>query len=227
MSSDLDPHRPTEAGEYCHVCAQHRHFTVQSWWVRHDDAASTPFRWVVRRCTTCDEPHVSRETWRDAPYVVNDKQVLDGHWDAKVLYPKQRQVSEQVPPHIRKDYDEAQRCLLANADTAAALLLRRGLEQVCADYGIDDAGATRPLSAKLRHLHELGTLPDDLLDWASSLTLVGDEGAHSRNISRADVLAADRFFEALCDYLYAYRRQYEAFAQRRAHNWLRKPSDSS
>lgn len=215
MSSELDPHRPTETGDYCHGCAVHRHFTVQAWWERHAEGGGDAFRWVVRRCTTCDEPHVAREMWRDTPHEVNGEPVLEGHWDAEVLYPKQRQISEQVPQQIRDDYDEAQRCLLANADTAAALLLRRGLEQVCHDHGIEDAGATRPLSAKLRKLHELGTLPDDLMDWASSITLVGDEGVHSRDVSREDVLAADRFFEALCDYVYAYRRQYDAFVERR------------
>lgn len=216
MPPELDPHRPTETGEYCHGCAKHQHFTVQAWWERHDEAGGDALRWVVRRCTTCDEPHVTRELWRDTPPEANGKPVLEGHWDSEVLYPKQRQVSQQVPQQIRDDYDEAQRCLLANADTAAALLLRRGLEQVCLDHGIEDAGATRPLIAKLQRLHELGTLPDDLMDWATSITLVGDEGVHSRDVSREDVLAADRFFEALCDYLYAYRRQYDAFVQRRA-----------
>lgn len=64
-------------------------------------------------------------------------------------------------------------------------------------------------------LEERKIITGDLGVWASSIKEIGDDGAHSREVSRADVQEAARFLEALADYLYTYRKQYEEFAARR------------
>jgi hypothetical protein len=124
------------------------------------------------------------------------------------------QLSPHAPQKVRDDFDEAQRCLSVNANTAASMMLRRALEQICLDHGVDD-GVSFGLAGKLKSLEKQGIITGDLGMWASSIKEIGDDGAHSRDVSRTDAQEAARFLEAVADYLYTYRKQYEEFTARR------------
>lgn len=217
MDSGVEKDAPQDTGEFCQSCSEVRHFTVRGSWDHYFDETGEAFRWIVRSCTVCFEPRMVREQYEHAGFMVGERFVDESCWDGGVvLYPEPRRISDHVPELIRRDYDEAQRCMSVSAYVAAAMMFRRGLEQVCIDHGVPDSGRTFSLTGKLKKLQDLGKLPEDLLDWANSIKLVGDDGAHSREVSREDVSDADKLFEALCDYLYSYRRQYEAFTERRS-----------
>lgn len=208
MASGVDPTRPPETGEHCHTCAQQRHFTVATSWERPHDDSSTAVRWVIRRCTVCDEPHVVKEVQLNSELSDVDPVTDARHWDTAVLYPKLNHLSLLAPQELREDYDRAQQSIIARADLAAALLLRRGLHQVCRDHQVPDAAS---LIERLRCLHELVALPEDLLRWATSIRVLADDQAQNLVVSPDDVIACTRFFEALCGYLYSYRRQCDVY----------------
>jgi hypothetical protein len=56
--------------------------------------------------------------------------------------------------------------------------------------------------------------------WANALRVAGNEAAHdvSHNISRIDAQNLLEFTEAILDYIYVFKRKFEAFQQRRESN---------
>jgi hypothetical protein len=125
-----------------------------------------------------------------------------------------RELSIDAPQRIRKDFDEAQRCISVQAYNAAGMLARRVLEGIATDLGAD----AFKLGHKLEQLKEAGHLDGRLTDWAGALHLVGNDAAHdlTGTVSRDDADDVLAFAEALADYVYTFRKRYEAFLQRRS-----------
>lgn len=124
-----------------------------------------------------------------------------------------RTLSVQTPRHIARDFDEAQVCLRNRAFTAAALMARRVLEAIAAELGANE----RTLGGKLNELRSNGVLDERLLQWARALQVVGNEAAHAvgADISKEDATDVLAFAEAMADYSFTFRRQYEQLIQRR------------
>lgn len=161
--------------------------------------------WTIGRCTKCLQPHA---------FLQSDNPFAEG-WRAKeqVFPVPQQGLSHEVPESMRETFDEAQRCMSVRAYRAAAVMARSLVEQMANDLGANG----RTLHHKLEDLRRKEVLDHRLLEWSTLVKDIGNEGAHetSQSLSQEDATEVLAFAEALADYLYAYRRRYERFQERR------------
>jgi hypothetical protein len=82
--------------------------------------------------------------------------------------------SNNIPPLIAGSLEEAIKCHSAQCYKAAALMVRRVLEELC-----EDRGATgNNLKDRIVALSEIIIIPQDLLKAADHLRLLGNDAAH-------------------------------------------------
>jgi hypothetical protein len=79
-----------------------------------------------------------------------------------------------LPKRIVESFEEALRCHQVGAHTAAAIMIRRTLEELCQDRGAE--GGT--LKDRIEALKDKLTIPRDLLDAMDELRLLGNDAAH-------------------------------------------------
>lgn len=82
--------------------------------------------------------------------------------------------ASNLPEEIHKSLAEAVKCHAAGAYKAAALMVRRLLEELCADRGVEG----KNLKAKLGKLGTVSVLPAELLEAADELRVLGNDAAH-------------------------------------------------
>ena len=79
-----------------------------------------------------------------------------------------------IPATIVKTFGEALSCSAEELHVAAAIMIRRTLEELC-----DDKGATGPhLKARIAALQSVVVLPQGLLNALDDLRLLGNDAAH-------------------------------------------------
>lgn len=139
----------------------------------------------------------------------------DDDWDEMVrVWPGPvRTLNSAIPESLRAEHLEARKCFDAKAYTAAAVMVRRTLEGVCAENGVSG----RNLATSLVNMHARGLLDPRLLEWAQALRVVGNEGAHftGKQVSREDAADALALSEAMLDYLYVLTLKFDEFKTRR------------
>jgi hypothetical protein len=91
---------------------------------------------------------------------------------------------EAVPSSVAYATDEAERCLAIGAPSACAVMTRRAIHSLCADKGAEG----RDLFAQLKDLKAKQLITPDLHEWADSLRVLGNDGAHPE---RPEVTAED------------------------------------
>ncbi|MGA4995953.1 DUF4145 domain-containing protein [Nonomuraea bangladeshensis] len=125
---------------------------------------------------------------------------------------------EAVPMILRQALDEVERCIVGKAYTATVTMVRRGLEALCRDQGV----ARGQLHEKLHALHTAGKIDNRLLDWATHLRHVGNEGAHDLDFAADELEATDAqaLLEGMLRYLYVDQARYEEAKTRREHRRL-------
>ncbi len=82
--------------------------------------------------------------------------------------------AENLPPFMIRTLKEALVCHSQGAFRASAMMVRRLLEELCHDCGVE--GPT--LHARLRELRNQITLPEDLFDAMDELKALGNDAAH-------------------------------------------------
>ena len=82
--------------------------------------------------------------------------------------------SENIPEGVVRTFEEALDCHAAGCFTAAAIMVRRTLEEICAERGTQGA----MLRARLKDLRSKIVLPSELLDAMDGLRLLGNDAAH-------------------------------------------------
>jgi hypothetical protein len=162
--------------------------------------------YTLLQCLDCREASLQvREVynWFDDP----------GPEIPKFAYPAMRQLSDEVPKDLRREFEEAQVCLNAKAYTATVVMARRTLEGICKDNGINE----RVLAKGLKKMEELGLIDRTLADWADGLRVLGNQGAHytGTRVARQDAVDALAFAEALVDQIYVMRKRFDEFRKRR------------
>ncbi|MEU4686465.1 DUF4145 domain-containing protein [Streptomyces xinghaiensis] len=134
--------------------------------------------------------------------------------EANCIWPTpDRTLAETIPDDLRREHSEARTCFNAKAYTATVVMVRRTLEGVCAEHGINK----KPLHKAFQEMESTGLIEGRLLEWAQELRLLGNEGAHytGKPVARQDAADAIALAEALLDYLYVFSAQFREFKKRR------------
>lgn len=79
-----------------------------------------------------------------------------------------------IPPPIASSLEEAVKCHSSQSYKAAALMVRRTLEELCEDRGAKGAN----LKDRLAALASVVVIPKELLEAADHLRLLGNDAAH-------------------------------------------------
>jgi hypothetical protein len=110
-----------------------------------------------------------------------------------------------VPDSVSNSLDEAVRCHAAGCYRAAALMVRRSLEELCADKG----AAGRDLRSRINALRTTIVISSELLDAAHELRILGNDAAHLEaraydDISDTEVEVAIELAKELIKAIYQY-----------------------
>lgn len=96
-------------------------------------------------------------------------------------------VADEIPAHIKRDFQEALRCLWVEAHNATAEMCRRALESACIDLGIPKG--IKDLEGMIDSLESQRKITPHMKEVAHKIRLGGNRGAHP---PEADVLAAQK-----------------------------------
>lgn len=132
--------------------------------------------------------------------------------DPAFLYPAPRRLNWIIPDELRREWEEARTCLDAKAYAACMVMVRRTVEGTCKEQGV--TGKT--LAESLRKLRDAQLIDGMLAEWADTLRVAGNLGAHftGKAVPRQDAEDALAFAEALLDHLYVMRKRFEEFKRR-------------
>ena len=125
-------------------------------------------------------------------------------------------LSESIPESIRRQVVEARACLEANAYTACVVMVRRTLEGVAKHKNAQG----RSLAESLRRLRENQTIDGQLVEWASALRVLGNQGAHfsEDDVTLEDAQDALALAETLLEHVYVWSERFTRFRNRRTPN---------
>ena len=177
-----------------------------------NDESGNEWACLLLRCPTCKGPFLARQTFSAEGYTPDGEAY--GHWRISLLYPSvPYELGPPVPKNISSAYREARLCFLAGAHTACALMCRKAIECLCAEFSANGSN----LKAQLKHLLDQKKLDERLYTWADQLRLVGNEAAHDTSFSAAKDEATDimDFTRALMEYVFVFEERFKQFMSRR------------
>lgn len=112
---------------------------------------------------------------------------------------------EEIPADVRKTFEEALTCHAENCYVAAAIMVRRTLEEICADRQATGDN----LKARIQDLRSKIVIPQELLDGMDELRLLGNDAAHLeakvyKSISEQELTVAIEFTKEILKGIYQY-----------------------
>lgn len=110
-----------------------------------------------------------------------------------------------IPEAVRKTFEQALDCHAHHLHVAAAIMVRRTLEEICAERGAEG----KTLQDRLRHLRSKIVVPDELLAGMDELRLLGNDAAHIEakafaQVSEPELDVAIEFTREILKALYQY-----------------------
>lgn len=194
---------------------------------------------VVGECPSCNSLLVGESTQIDFENV----NANDDRWsDIVRVFPKPPKAfsSYRIPRVVKDSLLEADRCLQANANIAACVMLGRALEALCRDVldeqaqgdSISEPAAKAKSKKKLmlgegiKQLREKKIIDDRLYDWSQQLQAFRNLAAHPEDISisRDDAEDLQTFVYAIVEYIYDLADRYNDFKKRAEQRSKRKNS---
>ena len=140
--------------------------------------------YVIFRCRPCKKLILKTHLFKQNEYS-NDMNLKSVGWDETfpILLDSEltKQDSENIPERVLADYKEALKCKSIRANKASCSMFRRALQSSLVELGAD---------AKLdliEQINSLGSLPNDLKDWAHQIRILGNWGAHPDKDNLKDV----------------------------------------
>jgi HEPN domain-containing protein len=123
-------------------------------------------------------------------------------------------VSWKIPPSIRNDLLEAQRCLNHGTYTASAAMSGRALEGLVRHFTNPGMMLKDGISALRKH----DLIDDRLLEWADMLHLERNDSAHAsgRVFDKEDATDIFEFAKAIAEYVFDISRRFDQFKARQA-----------
>jgi len=168
-----------------------KHFE-RSWSVSDgSESEPTPWSTFIAVCETCGHLLL----YDNPGDVIGEKDF----YKCSLVFPLEAKLHNAVPEKISKIYDEAHR-IKEIAPNAFAVQIRRALEALCEDRGVDHGN----LQQKIKELAAKGDVPPVLSEVSDALRLLGNIGAHGVDESVHPLLAyaVDDFFRAIVEYVY-------------------------
>lgn len=109
---------------------------------------------------------------------------------------------KDVPSEITAALMEAKTCYSAQCFRASAVMARRTLEAIIADKNASE----KSLYAGIKKLKELEIIDKNLLEWATEVRLIGNNGAHFDpidSVTKEDAQNVILFIEQLIKFIYS------------------------
>ncbi len=138
--------------------------------------------------------------------------------DPYIVYPTSaKELNEQVPEEVHYYFNEAQKCIGANANTAAVVMCRAALEAI-AKSKLTGTPSKKPLAKMVAELKAQNTINNDLEEWFDGLRVLGNKGAHAsgHKPTKRDAADAVDFVLALSDYIFTYKQKFDDFKKRQS-----------
>ncbi len=153
-----------------------------------------------------------------------DPFLLVGVGEAVLYPPEDNPINPNLPAPLKSAYAEAVSCFKSKAYTGTAMLCRKTLEGICAEYGVTG----RNLVSNLKELKDRGIIENRLYDWADALRISGNEAAHDIKVTVSPEDARDilEFTNALLEYIFTFRDRFEQFKQRREAKSSKQEADT-
>lgn len=191
----------------CPHCAHHGTFDTFS---IHDMILQSKYRCGQRRCP-------NHECLGHVFVILNTQGVLITSYPA-IRLPFNR---ESVPDGVRDTFDEALDCHSSDCHVAAAIMVRRTLEEICQERGATGDN----LKKRIADLCTKIMLPQELLDASDELRLLGNDAAHIESesfvtISEEELSVAIEFTKEIIKGVYQYAALLDKFRA------LKKPTEA-
>lgn len=162
------------------------------------------------KCPACNHSAVVAETDQNPPYAE------EYAWgSARRVWPRaQKSLSQAIPEGVRKNVEEAQKCLRAGAYNACAVMCGRALEAVAYAFGTKK----KVLAGGLKDLRDAGVIDERLFEWGDALRNERNVAAHasSTDITKTDATDLIEFTNAICEYVFVLTARFERFKERKA-----------
>lgn len=113
--------------------------------------------------------------------------------------------TKDIPPQIVSHLNEAITCHAEKCYTAAAMMMRRTLEEICFDRG----ASGNDLKEKIKMLRNKIVIPQELFEGMDELRLLGNDAAHIEsmefsNVGKEEVEAGIEFTKEILKAVYQY-----------------------
>lgn len=163
-------------------------------------------------CETCN-----------APVLYNDVDPAENGaaWPS-LAYPSVTEYGREVPLNIRITYEQAVKCK-SHSPIAFAVLIRKAVEGICDDRGIERRGN---LQARLKRLAERGNIPPVLAKMTDVLRTLGNAAAHEgpHAVTVPMTWSIEEFFKAVVEYVYVAPARLAEFEASLAKTHLTSPN---
>ena len=151
--------------------------------------------YIVFRCKPCKKLILKTFLYQQNRYSDNTDLKPKG-WDEKFPISLDSEISKQdsenLPARVLSDYKEALKCKSIGANKASCSMFRRALQSSLVELGVDTK------LHLIAQIDSLGSLPEDLKDWAHQIRIFGNWGAHPdkdnlKDVDKDDVLETHDF----------------------------------
>jgi hypothetical protein len=115
------------------------------------------------------------------------------------------QSAAEIPVPVVEAISEGTRCLLVRSPRAAVVMFRGALGQIVTDLGSEEAKGKRTLAGQLKQMAVDGKLDKNLAEWADTVRLLGNAGAHPNELEQVSQNEADelaRLISSIVEYLF-------------------------
>lgn len=193
----------------CPTCEANSRCDILGTHVEFDDFFEHYFRLALVKCPACNSAVLVRQGDRNPP------DAPDYSWGPprRVWPSSERTLSPHIPEDVRKNVEEAQKCLRVGAYNACAVMCGRALEAVAHAFGTKK----RVLAGGLQDLRDARVIDQRLYEWGDVLRTQRNLAAHasSADITKTDATDLVEFTNAICEYVFVLTARFQKFMERK------------
>lgn len=193
----------------CPICEAKSHGEVLAQHIEFDDLFGQYDCLSLVKCPACNNAAVVLQSDQNEP------DAPEYRWGpVRRVWPRpQKRLSQDIPESVRKNVEEAEKCLRAGAYNACAVMCGRALESVSHAFGTKK----KVLAGGLQDLRDAGVIDRRLYEWGDALRSERNIGAHASNtdITKQDATDLVEFTNAICEYVFVLTARFDRFMERK------------